>query len=117
MSTRGKIAALKGHFPSWMPWMYEYGARICGRYKLVYQFKDHVIRTSPETLDEFCEEAADTLHASRRAHRRKRFAGKCKKQMRRFGMVVFKADDEEQITRVQESFRHEIEVRIEFLRW
>lgn len=97
--------------------MYEYGARICGRYKLVYQFKDHVIRTSPETLDEFCEEAADTLHASRRAHRRKRFAGKCKKQMRRFGMVVFKADDEEQITRVQESFRHEIEVRIEFLRW
>ena len=72
------------------------------------QFADRVVRDSPEVLQAFCDEAADTLHAARRARRHKRFHGKCMRQLWKLGFVVLKADDD-QVDIFREAFADEIE--------
>ena len=78
------------------------------------QFADRVVQDSPEVLQAFCDEAADTLHAARRARRHKRFHGKCMRQLWKLGFVVLKADDD-QVDIFREAFADEIcEVLLEW---
>lgn len=73
------------------------------------KFKDHVVRNSPEKLEEFCVEAVEALGGLKGRRRRKRFAGKCKRRLSKFGFIKFNSSNERQITAIRKAYRDDLE--------
>ena len=74
----------------------------------IVKFKEQAISKSPEILEEFCVEAADSIAEAKGDKVLNRFSGKCLRRIKRFGFIKFSAT-EWQIRQVRKAYRDELE--------